>query len=91
MLHQTEQALVRLENGTYGFCEDTGDSEATHGTARDIFVTRSLAGEGASIQLTALTTMTPLPADRTGAGYGRLRMNSQRERMRKPLYGSFLL
>jgi DnaK suppressor protein len=25
MLHQTEQALVRLENGTYGFCEDTGE------------------------------------------------------------------
>ncbi len=25
LLHQTEQALVRLENGTYGFCEDTGE------------------------------------------------------------------
>ena len=25
LLHQIEQALVRLENGTYGFCEDTGE------------------------------------------------------------------
>jgi DnaK suppressor protein len=25
LLHQTEQALVRLENGTYGFCQDTGE------------------------------------------------------------------
>jgi DnaK suppressor protein len=25
LLHQIEQALVRLENGTYGYCEDTGE------------------------------------------------------------------
>jgi RNA polymerase-binding transcription factor len=25
LLHQAEEALVRLENGTYGFCEDTGE------------------------------------------------------------------
>ena len=25
LLRQTEEALVRLENGTYGFCEDTGE------------------------------------------------------------------
>lgn len=25
LLHQTEQALMRLENGTYGYCEDTGE------------------------------------------------------------------
>jgi DnaK suppressor protein len=25
LLHQIEQALVRLENGTYGICEDTGE------------------------------------------------------------------
>ena len=25
LLHQIEQALVRLDNGTYGYCEDTGD------------------------------------------------------------------
>jgi DnaK suppressor protein len=25
LLHQIEQALARLDNGTYGYCEDTGD------------------------------------------------------------------
>ena len=25
LLHQIEQALVRLDNGTYGYCEDTGE------------------------------------------------------------------
>lgn len=25
LLHQIEQALARLDNGTYGYCEDTGE------------------------------------------------------------------
>jgi DnaK suppressor protein len=25
LLHQIDQALVRLDNGTYGYCEDTGE------------------------------------------------------------------
>ena len=25
LLHQTEQALTRLDNGTYGYCDDTGE------------------------------------------------------------------
>jgi DnaK suppressor protein len=25
LLHQIERALVRLDNGTYGYCEDTGE------------------------------------------------------------------
>jgi len=25
LLRQTERALARLENGTYGYCEDTGE------------------------------------------------------------------
>lgn len=26
LLRQTERALVKLDNGTYGYCEDTGES-----------------------------------------------------------------
>ena len=25
LLHQTERALTRLDNGTYGYCDDTGE------------------------------------------------------------------
>lgn len=25
LLHQTDAALMRIENGTYGYCEDTGE------------------------------------------------------------------
>jgi DnaK suppressor protein len=25
LLRQTEQVLAKLENGTYGYCEDTGE------------------------------------------------------------------
>lgn len=25
LLHQTDEALTRIENGTYGYCEDTGE------------------------------------------------------------------
>ncbi len=25
LLHQTEQVLTRLDNGTYGYCDDTGE------------------------------------------------------------------
>jgi len=25
MLHQVDEALTRIENGTYGYCEDTGE------------------------------------------------------------------
>jgi RNA polymerase-binding transcription factor DksA len=32
LLRQTERALAKLENGTYGYCEDTGEPMIWHGS-----------------------------------------------------------
>ena len=54
LLHQIEQALVRLENGTYGFCEDTGEPIGLRRLMAQPATSLSLvspAGEGTSGRL----------------------------------------